>query len=167
MKVKLPPPFEDSMHPLEREIMRFIVVSTRDREAALDIFQETWLRAYRAWPELKSHDGVRPWVYRIASNLCRNRIRSIVRRARAIDDSVESADALENHRSGSLDGGPEILLHVRRAIGKLPDKQGRALMMRKIAGLEYVEIAAALKCSEESARACVYQALRKLKAELL
>lgn len=35
--------------------------------------------------------------------------------------------------------------------------------MRKIVGLEYVEIAAALSCSEESARAAVYQALRKLK----
>src|SRR5579863_1080972 len=137
MKVKIPPRFEDAMHPLEREIMRFIANSTRDREEALDIFQDTWLRAYRAWPELKSYDGVRPWIYRIATNLCRNRVRSIVRRARAIDDGADCDNALEFAKSAQSNGSPEMLIRVRAAVGKLPDKQGRAVLMRKIAGLEY------------------------------
>ena len=60
---------------MEREIMRFLMRSTGDREDAMDLFQETWLRAYRAYPTLQSEDGLRPWIYRIASNLCRNRAR--------------------------------------------------------------------------------------------
>ena len=54
---------------------------------------------------------------------------------------------------------------MKRSIARLPGKQGQALMMRKFAGLEYAEIGAALNCSAESARASVYQALKKLRIE--
>ncbi len=54
---------------------------------------------------------------------------------------------------------------MKRSIARLPGKQGQALMMRKFAGLEYAEIATALDCSAESARASVYQALKKLRLE--
>jgi RNA polymerase sigma factor (sigma-70 family) len=54
---------------------------------------------------------------------------------------------------------------LKTAIARLPGKQGQALVMRKFAGLEYSEIGVALNCSAESARASVYQALKKLKAD--
>ena len=68
-------------------------------------------------------------------------------------------------RSSSTRGGPEGALHLKRLIARLPGKQGQALMMRKFAGFEYAEIGTALNCSVESARASVYQALQKLKAD--
>jgi RNA polymerase sigma factor (sigma-70 family) len=48
---------------------------------------------------------------------------------------------------------------------RLPNKQRQALVMRKVAGLDYSEIAAALECSEEAARAGVHLAMKKLKAD--
>ena len=90
--LKLPPPFEEAVKTMEREIMRFLMRSTGDRDDAMDLFQETWLRAYRAYPTLQSEDGLRPWIFRIASNLCRNRARDRMRRGRVI--SHESVDAL-------------------------------------------------------------------------
>jgi RNA polymerase sigma-70 factor, ECF subfamily len=164
--LKLPPPFEEAVRSMEREIMRFLVRSTGDRDDAMDLFQDTWLRAYRAYPTLKSEDGLRPWVYRIASNLCRNRARNRMRHGRVM--SSESADGAELELRGSHQrngGGPEGALHLKRLIARLPGKQGQALMMRKFAGLEYAEIATALNCSAESARASVYQALKKLRLE--
>jgi RNA polymerase sigma factor (sigma-70 family) len=62
----LPPPFEEAMRRHDREIMRFILRMTADREDALDLFQETFLRAYRAYPSLDSDDGLRPWLFKIA-----------------------------------------------------------------------------------------------------
>ncbi len=162
-KLKLPPPFEDAVKSMEREIMRFLMRSTGDRDDALDLFQETWLRAYRAYPTLQSEDGLRPWVFRIASNLCRNRARDRMRRGRVISNET-SDDAVLEYR-GSNNGGPEGALHLKRSIARLPGKQGQALMMRKFAGLEYVEIGTALNCSAESARASVYQAMKKLRLE--
>jgi RNA polymerase sigma-70 factor (ECF subfamily) len=164
--LKLPPPFEDAVKTMEREIMRFLMRSTGDRDDAMDLFQETWLRAYRAYPTLQSEDGLRPWIFRIASNLCRNRARDRMRRSRVIANQTEDCAALEERgRNLNLNGGPEGALHLKRSIARLPGKQGQALMMRKFAGLEYAEIGTALNCSAESARACVYQALKKLRIE--
>jgi RNA polymerase sigma-70 factor (ECF subfamily) len=164
--LKLPPPFEEAVKRMEREIMRFLMRSTGDRDDAMDLFQETWLRAYRAYPTLQSDDGLRPWVFRIASNLCRNRARDRMRRGRVISsESVDETAAERAPRQLNLNGGPEGALHLKRAIARLPGKQGQALMMRKFAGLEYAEIAEALNCSAESARASVCQALKKLRLE--
>jgi len=164
-ELRIPPPFDEAVKSMEREIMRFLMRSTGDREDAKDLFQETWLRAYRAYPALQTGDGLRPWIYRIASNLCRNRVRDRMRRARVITDASVNGAALGNSVSSSSRGGPDGMLHLKRSIARLPGKQGQALMMRKFAGLEYAEIGTALNCSVESARASVYQALRKLKAD--
>jgi RNA polymerase sigma factor (sigma-70 family) len=163
--LKLPPPFEDAVKSMEREIMRFLMRSTGDRDDAMDLFQETWLRAYRAYPTLRSEDGLRPWVFRIASNLCRNRARDRMRRGRVISSDSSDDAAIAERAPTHLNGGPEGALHLKRSIARLPGKQRQALMMRKFAGLEYVEIATALNCSAESARASVYQALKKLRLE--
>jgi RNA polymerase sigma-70 factor, ECF subfamily len=164
-KLKLPPQFDDAVRSMEREIMRYLVRSTGNREDALDLFQETWLRAYRAYPTLKSEDGLRPWIFRIASNLCRNRVRDKTRRRRVIEDELEDADVFSELSSFEARGGQDGVLHLKREIAKLPGKQGKALVMRKFAGLDYAEIGAALDCSVESARASVYLALKKLKTD--
>jgi RNA polymerase sigma-70 factor (ECF subfamily) len=159
-KLPLPPPFEEAMRRHEREIMRFIMRSTYDREEALDLFQETWLRAYRAYSQLDSDDGLRPWLYRIASNLCLNRRRDRMRRARVMEEAGRELPPVADPASG----GHEDVMHLRAMIERLPRRQREVLMMRKFAGLEYAEIGAALGCSSESARAGVYQALKKLKS---
>jgi RNA polymerase sigma-70 factor, ECF subfamily len=162
----IPPPFDEAMRRHEAEIMRFLVRSTRDHDDALDLFQETWLRAYRAYPRLDSAAGLRPWLYRIATNLCLNRTRARVRRSRVIaeervPDEIQPSAAIHTNSTS-----PDGVIHLRNAIERLPRKQRAALVMRKFGGLEYHEIAAALECSCESARAGVYQALKKLKAIL-
>jgi RNA polymerase sigma-70 factor (ECF subfamily) len=165
-RAKMPPlplPFEDAMRRHDREIMRFLMRMTRDRDDALDLFQETFLRAYRAYPELDSEAGLRPWLFKIAANLCRNRARDRARHSRVIapEADAELSDALGSRNSNH--GADAGALDLRRAIANLPGKQGQAFVMRKVVGLEYSEIGAALGCSEDSARAGVYQALRKLK----
>jgi RNA polymerase sigma-70 factor (ECF subfamily) len=165
-RAKMPPlplPFEDAMRRHDREIMRFLMRMTRDRDDALDLFQETFLRAYRAYPELDSEAGLRPWLFKIAANLCRNRARDRARHSRVIapEADAEISDTLRSPNSNH--GADDGALDLRRAIANLPGKQGQAFVMRKVVGLEYSEIGAALGCSEDSARAGVYQALRKLK----
>src|SRR5260370_9650050 len=114
-KLKLPPPFEDAVRLMEREIMRFLMRSTGDRDDAMDLFQETWLRAYRAYPTLQSEDGLRPWIFRIASNLCRNRARDRMRRGRVISNQTEDCADFEGMRRNlNPNGGPACSLHLNR-----------------------------------------------------
>ena len=159
-KLSLPPPFDEAMHRYEREILRFILRATGNRDDALDLFQETWLRAYRSYRQLDSADGLRPWLFRIASNLCLNRKRDRARRAKVISE-IE----LSEEGAGAVAPIHDSALHLKSMLRRLPNKQRQALVMRKLGGLEYGEIASALGCSEEAARAGVYLALKKLKAE--
>jgi RNA polymerase sigma-70 factor, ECF subfamily len=156
---ELPPPFDEAVARYERELMRFLLRTTHDQDDALDLFQETWLRAYRSWPKLESAAGLRPWLYRIATNLCLNRARDRMRRARVIGDEEPDLSSVP----GNSDGAHEGMLHLKALIARLPHNQREALVMRKFGGLEYAEIASALGCSLDSARAGVYQALKKLK----
>jgi RNA polymerase sigma-70 factor (ECF subfamily) len=158
---KLPLPFEEIMQRHKREIMRYLLRLSSNPEDAADLFQETWLRAYRAYPRLEPEDSVRPWLYTIASNLWRNRARDSARRARVLvpnEKQLPAADAKDHHENEGY-----AAVHLRELIAALPAKQQQALHLRYFAGLDYAEIANAIDCSEESARANVSQAMRKLK----
>src|SRR6516162_4033321 len=120
-KLALPPPFEEALGRHEREIMRFLLRMTRDQNDALDLFQETWLRAYRAYPQLDSEQGLRPWLYRIATNLCRNRARDNMRRSRVMSNGDDPTQG-DHHlaaASAARAGGHEGVIHLRRAIAGL------------------------------------------------
>jgi RNA polymerase sigma-70 factor (ECF subfamily) len=156
--LNLPLTFEEAVKSHERGLMRYLVRATGEREDALDLFQETWLRAYRAYPALAPGAALSPWLFRIAANLCRNRARDRMRRAR-----VMVSGGHELAERASIPGSSDGAIAISDAIDALPPNQRRSLIMRKFDGLSYDEIGASLKCSPESARAHVYQALKKLK----
>jgi len=165
--LELPLPFEQIMRRHEREIMRYLLRALGDRDDAADLFQETWLRAYRAYPRLEADREVRSWLYAIAVNLCRNRSRDGARRRRVIvaDDQHDSAAerAGKSQRSHNENEG-YATVRLGELISALPGKQREALQLRYFAGLDYPEIAEIMECSQPAARANVSQALRKLKS---
>jgi RNA polymerase sigma-70 factor (ECF subfamily) len=166
-KLQLPLPFEQIMQRHEREIMRYLLRVSGDGADAADLFQETWLRAYRAYPHLQPGSEVRPWLYAIAVNLCRNRARDGRRRARvivAIDDKNPATDKIVNGRPGPSDNDGYAAVRLRELIASLPPKQREALQLRCFAGLNFAAIAAAMGCSAQGARANASQAMRKIKS---
>jgi RNA polymerase sigma-70 factor (ECF subfamily) len=148
------------------EIHRYLARVTRRPSDADDLSQETFLRAYRAHAALPPGSNVRAWLFTIATNLCRNHWRSEARRRRAQEAMT--------HRAEREDvGGPEGAAVVEQAnvrlgaiVGALPLKQRLAFTMRKIHELDYDAIGQSLECSAESARAHVFQALRKVRSGL-
>jgi RNA polymerase sigma-70 factor (ECF subfamily) len=165
-KLQIPPPFEEILERYEREIMRYLLHVLGNSQDAADLFQETWLRAYRAYPRLAFGSSVRPWLYAIASNLCRNRARDSARRHRVLisdHEELSDANARRHHRLDD-DGEGYAIVRMRELISDLPKKQQQALHLRYFAGFKYDAIALAMGCSEEGARANVSQAMKKLKA---
>jgi len=136
-----------------------------NEQDAEDCLQETFLRAHRAYPRMQGEVNFRAWLYRIAGNTARTQLKRRLRRdGREIDLPDEEGAA-----SQQADAGLELrerLAAVRTAVRGLPFKQQQSLILRKYQGLSYAEIGAALECSPESARANVYQALRRLRSEL-
>ena len=160
----LPLPFDEIMRRHERELLRYLLRVTSNREDALDLFQETWLRAYRAYPRLRPESRVRPWLYAIAVNLSRNFARDGARRTRvfAANGKNHSLADEADRRSCANDGYATVRL--RELVSSLPRRQREALRLRCISGCGYAEIAEIMHCSEENARANVSHALRKLKS---
>jgi RNA polymerase sigma-70 factor (ECF subfamily) len=166
-KLQLPLPFEQIVQQHEREIMRYLLRVSGNREDAADLFQETWLRAYRAYPRLEPERGVRPWLYAIAVNLCRNRARDGARRSRVMvadNEENSAADRMSKAHRALNENDGYAAVHMRQLISALPARQREALHLRYFAGLDYGEIAVVMDCSQQSARANVSQAVRKLKS---
>jgi RNA polymerase sigma-70 factor (ECF subfamily) len=156
----------------QEAVYRFLLRFTRNISDAQDLFQDTFLRAHRAYAALPKDANVRAWLMRIAINLTKNYVRDRQRRRRVIVDSeVEFSpqgkqEILAPSDTEGIMISREITQTLLTAIDTLPFRQRVALVQRQFEGLEYPKIAANLGCSPESARAHVYQALRKLRVAL-
>jgi len=149
------------------EIYRYLRRVTSRAAEADDLSQETFLRAYRAYRALPSDANVRAWLFTIATNLARNHFRSEGRRSRAHAAVTVSRSVLDDG------AGPEgeTLFNETRArveavVERLPLRQRLAFILRKIHDVDYEVIARSLDCSAETARAHVFQALRKIRQSL-
>jgi RNA polymerase sigma-70 factor (ECF subfamily) len=148
------------------EIRRYLLRITARASDADDLSQETFLRAFRAYRALPEGANVRAWLFAIATNLGRNHFRAQSRRRRAYAAvALETPAGAPGHADGQV-MADEARARIERVIDGLPDKQRLAFIMRKMHELDYSEIGSSLRCSEESARAHVFQALRKVRRGL-
>jgi RNA polymerase sigma-70 factor (ECF subfamily) len=159
-------PFETIVAAHHAEIFRYLRRVTSRTTEAEDLSQETFLRAYRAYRMLTPEANVRAWLFAIATNLTRNHFRSEKRRR------VAYASAAVEPRGADPDGPEtEVLFAEARdrletTVRGLPLKQRVAFTLRKMHDLDYDTIGQSLDCSAESARAHVFQALRKIRVSL-
>ncbi|MEX2426514.1 MAG: RNA polymerase sigma factor [Thermomicrobiaceae bacterium] len=157
--------FEDLVECHHGEIFAYILRMTRDRGEAEDLCQETFLRAYKAYGRLDGGANQRAWLYKIATNTTLNHIRRQKTGRRVIDTFKNGSVSTTLDDYADRAGNRDLLERVQHAIDDLPEKQRLALSQRKLAGLSYSEIADKLECSEDAARANVYQAIRKLRQQ--
>jgi RNA polymerase sigma-70 factor (ECF subfamily) len=157
--------FDDTLARHGAEIYRFALHLTRNRPDADDLYQETALKAYRAWDRLPCDANHRAWLYRIASNTFLSEKRKTARlRSLEADGLAETMPAAGQDDDGRLDAG-NVLKDVAAFIEALPPKQRIALVQRKYLDIGYPEIAVILGCSEAAARRSVHEALRKLREQ--
>lgn len=161
-----PEPFEAIVAAHQGEIYRYLRRATARASEADDLSQETFLRAFRAYRSLPSDANIRAWLFAIATNLYRNHFRAEKRRrtAHATVRATGSETDADGPESEAVFNEARALLEA--SIDKLPVKQRLAFVMRKVHDLDYDTIAQSLNCSAESARAHVFQALRKIRQSL-
>jgi DNA-directed RNA polymerase specialized sigma24 family protein len=117
--------------------------------AAEDAFQETFLRALRAYPELRDGRHLRAWVFTIATRVAIDETRR--RRPRGPMPELAVEDGLPPH----AELGP--------LTDTLPPKERVAVVLRYGFDLPYDEIAAALGSSEDAARQAASSGVRRLR----
>jgi RNA polymerase sigma factor (sigma-70 family) len=146
------PPFQRLLEDHRADVYRFLVASV-GRQAADDCFQETFLSALRAYPRLRDASNLRGWLLTIATRKALDHWRAERRRPIPVEAIPERA-ALER-----ADGDRGVWT----AVGTLPPMQRAAVIHRYVLDLPYAEVALALGCSEEAARANAYEGRRKLR----
>jgi RNA polymerase sigma-70 factor, ECF subfamily len=163
----MPPRFEELIDRHHDELFAYLwrlLGKERGSDSAHDVedlVQEVYLRAYKNYSRLRPGSNLRAWLYKIAGNCAFTRMRRARKwrdQAAAPDDGaarnfVPSDDAIMTSR-------------LRELVGKLPAKQRACVTLHYLQDLDYSEIAQILDCSEDSARANVYQAIRRLGAAL-
>jgi RNA polymerase sigma factor (sigma-70 family) len=149
------PPFQALLDEHRTDVYRFLVATAGPVDAD-DCFQETWISALRAYPNLRRGDNLRAWLFRIAQNKSIDAHRARGRRA------VPVAAVPERPASSRSDTDPELWERVR----ELPPKQRTAVFCRSVLGMPYAELAVLLESSEDAARRNVHEGLKRLKEEL-
>ena len=130
-----------------------------------DLTQDVFLRAYESFAGLRPDSNPRAWLYKIATHCAYNQFRRMKLRRDKLSSLKHSAAELETVSEGSS-LRKDMEQRVRTLVNELPAKQKSCVTLRYLQDLDYPEIAQILSCSQESARANVYQAIRHLRLAL-
>jgi RNA polymerase sigma-70 factor, ECF subfamily len=135
----------------------------RDASEAEDVAQEAFLRLWRNAGQLElGPGGIRPWLRRVVSNLCIDRIRAS--RNTTVTDEVPEQPV----RASQLDGLEDLDLQarVRTALDALPERQRLALVLFHFEGLSQIEVGETIGVSDEAVESLLGRARRSLRAAL-
>ena len=153
----------------QRIVPRILGYATRilgDRTEAEDIAQEVMLRLWRAAPTWRAGEAqVSTWAYRVAMNLCTDRLRAKKRRkADALDEVAEPEDGSTPAVDGMIEADRQAALTA--ALADLPERQRQAVVLRHIEGLANPEIATILQVGVEAVESLIARGKRALTAAL-
>jgi RNA polymerase sigma-70 factor (ECF subfamily) len=134
-----------------------------NREDALDISQEAFVKAYRAIRRFDPKRPFYPWFYRIVRNLCFDWLRKRSRRPR---EGLESDVPDSRANPEALARRDEVKEQVWQGIHRLGDKDREILVLRHFQHMSYREIAVTLGIPEGTVMSRLFTARSRLRAEL-
>jgi RNA polymerase sigma-70 factor, ECF subfamily len=144
-------------------ILRIARRMLKDDAEADDVAQDAMLRMWRTASTLEvGAGGVRPWLRRVVSNLCLDRIRAGQRTE--VTDTVPEQDVPANQLQCLAE--MELSARVAAALNALPDRQRLALTLFHYEGLSQGEVGEIMGVSEEAVESLLARARRALKASL-
>jgi RNA polymerase sigma-70 factor (ECF subfamily) len=157
----------------QRTVMQLATNLLGDREEALDLSQEVFLRVFRTIHRFRGQSSLRTWIYRIAVNQARNRHRFWRRRHRADQVSLDQHVAAHGDVLSGYEPMPdrvlaqkELAARLRDALDRLPFDQRTAIVLREVDGLSYDEIAFSLNLAVGTVKSRLTRARQALRAEL-
>jgi RNA polymerase sigma-70 factor, ECF subfamily len=154
--------FEVLMIRHEKFLMKVVVRMTRDLDAAEDIVQDTFIKAYKRLHIFEGRSSFRSWLYQIAVNTARNRFRKHSRETLTAEPAEQAVAAEAENKLMAVD----VRAILQEEIERLPDRQKTALTLRIFEDLSFKEIAEIMTCPYDTAKANYRHALLKLKERL-
>lgn len=162
---------QDLNEALEAErpaLLAYVRGLVRDAALAEDLTQEAMLRAHLGLSGLRDRDRFRPWLYRIATNLCRDHFRrqkQAKERVNQNENALQPQD-LRDENAPQLDKViecAEMGQCVRRFFDELSNSHRAVILMHDLEGMTNPEIASLLGISLDAAKARLHRARKELR----
>lgn len=163
--------FETLVNTYSKTVYNLALRMTGSPEDAADMTQETFIKAFKSLNTFRGDSKFSVWLYRIASNVCLDFLRSKSKKQEVSLTAEEEDEELDIPDLSSL---PEEKLMrsltkdaVRRGLEALPEEYRSILILREINGLSYGEIGEVLSLEEGTVKSRIFRARKKLCAFLL
>ncbi|MCJ8011649.1 sigma-70 family RNA polymerase sigma factor [Paenibacillus sp. KQZ6P-2] len=151
---------QDLMRDYSQDVWNFAFLITRNKEAADDISQEVFLKAFKHWRRFEGRSSPKTWLLAITRNLARNWLRSHAVRKIVLLDRIEDRGGASSAESEYLDRlqTESIWSHVLR----LPAKYREVLVLEAHYELEYSDIASLLGIAEGTVKSRIHRARKRM-----
>jgi RNA polymerase sigma-70 factor (ECF subfamily) len=171
--------FEELIRRHDREILRLAFHMLGNREEAREVFQETFLKAYRSLSRFRFESSFYTWIYRIATNVGLDHLRK--RQTLKEEVSYESDSETHPDRPALKDTlaattyysnperrlyGKEVGARIQEALKTLSEKERLVFELRHYQGLRLKMIGEIMGSTEETAKNYLFRATQKLRAHL-
>lgn len=147
----------------ERRVYNYLLRIVGDREDALDLCQDVFLKAYQNLRKLDGPERFAPWLFRIAHNEAFSSFRK-----RRLETELAQPEAAGDEISA---GGPpafpvELSIAVTTALERLSEEQREAVILKIYQGFKFEEMAEILSCPVSTVKSRLYAAFDVLKTQL-
>ena len=157
----------------QQKVINLVTRYVHDPHIAMDVSQESFIKAYRGLKNFRGDSAFYTWLYRISINTAKNHLVSKSRRMP--DDDIDAQEAEQ------YDGGEklrdistpenellssEVQRTVQNAIDALPDDLRIAITLRELEGLSYEEISDSMDCPIGTVRSRIFRAREFIEKEL-
>lgn len=157
----------------QRMVVQLAMNLLDDRDEALDLSQDVFIRVFRTIGQFRGQSALRTWIYRIAVNQARNRHRFWRRRRRSDQVSLDAHVEAHGDFQCGAEVGPDRILaqkelaaRLHGALEALPFDQRTAIVLREVDGLSYDEIAFSLGVAVGTVKSRLTRARQSLRAGL-
>ena len=157
----------------QQRVINLISRFVKNHSDALDVSQETFIKAYRALPNFRGESAFYTWLYRIAVNTAKNHLTVQSRKITKSDYDVADIEQIEGNMSLTEQTTPESLLAkdelqetILKTIENLPEDLKSAIMLREIEGLSYEEIAEVMECPVGTVRSRIFRAREMIDSKI-
>jgi RNA polymerase sigma-70 factor (ECF subfamily) len=165
--------FEQLVRRYDRRVLTIAASYVQSSDDAKDIYQEVFLRVYRALPKFEMRSEFSTWLYRIATNVCLSH-RSRARRHRHVSLEGEADEESDHPHPGRSNepsiapdvGRREIASRVREALSDLSPRQRLVFTMRHYEGYKLREIAEMMEVAEGSVKKYLFEATGRMRDQL-
>ena len=142
-----------------QRLLAYSMSMLRNREDAEDAVQTTFLNVYNAIRDGRVPRQEASWLFRIARNVCLNRIRTHQRKPAG---TLDGMDVAATHGIEEQVDQHQHVVVLRSALERLPEQQRKAIVLRELQGASYAEIADALQTTQGAVESLIFRARRQL-----